>query len=484
MTIKKPKFILVKIKASHYDFINGNAVKYTDKAVKDGHKSWTIPFLKPNLINHDKMTKPLGRITSSSLQISDDKTEPPKYVELVVKVTDPDAIDMIIDGRYLTVSVGSRSDRIICSECGTVINEEGLCEHKKGSYNEDGKQIYWLIDQIEYTECSYVNDPADPYAKIYQINIGDGWLDYKEFLDSNYSYLEDNMPIADAKLSAATRNKLPDSAFCYVVGTGDNKVRKFPAHDAAHVQNGLARLNQADLPSAAKQKVLACLKRKAKRFNVKVSDELETLDPAFRLDDEFTAEEIEAMNKFFEANPKVDELEDEIPDEPENTPEVKDVNSMKKNELVDHYNKVVEEKDEAIKARDEKIVSLTDELQRKDTILIERENEVNKGIDDNVLLAKNYKDALVNNIVDLKMTKNDKKEDLVKKYSERSVASLLDTLVDLRNEKHSGNDEVNGVVVDPTLQDTNTNPENINNGQNDSQEDWDPFKAENATEVE
>jgi len=70
--------------------------------------------------------------------------------------------------------------------------------------------------------------------------------------------------LIEAKLSSAARNKLPDSAFC---GPG----RSYPAHDAAHVRNGLARLSQfgARMPAATRAKVLGCLRSRASKFGIK-----------------------------------------------------------------------------------------------------------------------------------------------------------------------------------------------------------------------
>jgi len=71
----------------------------------------------------------------------------------------------------------------------------------------------------------------------------------------------------EAKLSYARREKLPSSAFC-----GPN--RTYPAHDAAHVRNGLARLSQfgGKLKPTVRARILGCLKRRAKRFNVEVGE--------------------------------------------------------------------------------------------------------------------------------------------------------------------------------------------------------------------
>lgn len=91
----------------------------------------------------------------------------------------------------------------------------------------------------------------------------------------------------EAKLTYAKREKLPSSAFC-------GPKRTYPAHDAAHVRNALARLSQfgGRLKASVRARVLACLKKRAKRFNVEISETIsgklcllrydETLDSKLR----------------------------------------------------------------------------------------------------------------------------------------------------------------------------------------------------------
>jgi hypothetical protein len=73
--------------------------------------------------------------------------------------------------------------------------------------------------------------------------------------------------IQEAKLTYAARQKLPATAFC-----GPHK--SYPASDAAHVRNGLARLSQFGhrLKPAVRAKIHSCLVSRAKRFGVKVSE--------------------------------------------------------------------------------------------------------------------------------------------------------------------------------------------------------------------
>jgi len=74
----------------------------------------------------------------------------------------------------------------------------------------------------------------------------------------------------EAKLTYAKREKLPSGAFC-------GPKRTYPAHDAAHVRNGLARLGTFGkrLKPAVRATILACLKRRAKRYKIEVSETIE-----------------------------------------------------------------------------------------------------------------------------------------------------------------------------------------------------------------
>ena len=83
------------------------------------------------------------------------------------------------------------------------------------------------------------------------------------------------------KLSSKDINNLPDSDFAYISpgGTKDSEgkttprsLRHLPIPDAAHVRNALARLNQTDIPPAAKKSALAKIKKKAKELGVQVSE--------------------------------------------------------------------------------------------------------------------------------------------------------------------------------------------------------------------
>lgn len=507
-----PDSIQIKLKATHFNFVNKNAVCYTDSAVKEGASSWVIPYQRPQLIVHNKQTDPIGRIIAFNITHTDSLSEPPDYIELTAKITDSAAIEKVMDGRYNTVSVGSKSSKVICSECNQNIIEDGLCAHKKGALNTKGKRVHWIIDQLEYVECSFVNEPADEYACIDQIDIGHGFMPYKEFLDHRETLIsellmEDKlMDVTDKKLSYASRQNLPDSAFCYVVGSGEQKVRKFPAHDAAHVRNGLARLTQAKLPDSAKSKILGCLKRRAKRFSIKVTTDfvtqealtyIDSVDSTSGLNDTWTAEEIKAIDQLFIDNPEFDNLPEEKKDNVDSTlpvvpVETQDADKMKKDELLDAYNKLQEDfaktqedSKKSLEDKDNKIKQLEDQITKIQTILTEREDEVNRYLDQTADLERRLRDSIVQNIIDLKKPDNkEENESLKVKLVTRTLESLIDSLSDLRNieTKSEGSIESTDKVNDPTTQKVEK-PTQLEDEK--TKDPWSVFSKDNRTvEVE
>lgn len=106
----------------------------------------------------------------------------------------------------------------------------------------------------------------------------------------------------EAKLTYAQREKLPESAFC-----GPN--RTYPAHDAAHVRNGLARLGTFGkrLSPATRASILRCLKSRAKRYGIEVGETIEGKIVLAKFDDELPKEtrdkwlkEIEETRQWYE----------------------------------------------------------------------------------------------------------------------------------------------------------------------------------------
>jgi len=474
--------ITVGIHATHLDYINDNNLFYTvDAIVNGGGESWVDPYKRPQLLHHDSKRDAVGRINSYSIEdtaVFDG--EPNNYIKLNVDITDKDAIGKIVKGIYLTCSVGSSTDKVRCSICNQSLTTDGLCEHDKGAVY-DGKKAYWIIDNITYKENSFVNNPADKFSRIVSIDLGNGPVAYDTFLEDKESiltnfFMEDNMT-KKGKLSTDDRAKLADSVFC-----GPN--RSFPAHDEAHVNAGLKLLNDSELDESIVNKIKSSLYRKGKRFDIEPQDsELESIPDLliFRMDDEFTEDEVTAITSFFDEHPDSDLPvydEDEQTDDNQDEAVTYDIANHdeiikgKKDEIISYcdfllkeYNKMTET---VTKLTDDN-KSLNDSLSEKDTILNSKEDEINKLLDDNAIQTVDYKKAIIDNILDYKNI-TDNRDDEINKYDARKIDSLLDTLNDFRSDTTSSIPRVNNnTLTDSSESDNDEGNEDPTNHDDEDQ---------------
>tara|TARA_B100001250_G_C19810434_1_gene795446 strand:+ start:1635 stop:2981 length:1347 start_codon:yes stop_codon:yes gene_type:complete len=187
---EKPDSIIITIDATHAGYKNKNFFYYDPQSMKYAvqQDTWTKPFAKPLLKNHDLESEPLGRVQAARYI---DTMDGKGYTQLDVKVTDSEAIDKILDGRYLTVSTHGapmkdadlRHNFVQCSVCGTNLNQDEWCGHSRGQMYEDedtGREMvcFWKVGAMDYKEVSIVNNPADndgsTAAQITAVSMIDG----------------------------------------------------------------------------------------------------------------------------------------------------------------------------------------------------------------------------------------------------------------------------------------------------------------------
>lgn len=203
---KAGKGLKVTFAASHAGMVNGNDVMYSPGGMKDCSHTWVWPQRRPIQVHHDDQADPIGRVItarysgyadkdvaeghSDALSIFKDNfrltrdnvvdiakgLEDAKVLdqmdwrgvgELVLEgiVTDADAIEKILDGRYQGVSITQRPQQAFCNICGQDWVKEGPCDHERGEKDEEsGRRMYLVVGDTDYSEISYVNGPADRHA--------------------------------------------------------------------------------------------------------------------------------------------------------------------------------------------------------------------------------------------------------------------------------------------------------------------------------
>ena len=203
---------------------------YSTKGQQKGIDSLTDPYPKPILKNHNQAGEPIGRFiggewqslndiasdflnsdkamldvhgafsdddpekiykTLKSLNLIDNKQWPGLgRMRVQANITDEEAIKKFLDGRYMTFSAGSTTDRHVCSICNQDWVSEGMCEHRHGKMY-DGEICVFITGDFIVLEGSVVNTPADDLSQIVSIELSDN-QESNTAVDS-YSYPEEIM---------------------------------------------------------------------------------------------------------------------------------------------------------------------------------------------------------------------------------------------------------------------------------------------------
>lgn len=194
---------------------------YSTRGQQKGIDSLTNPYPKPILKNHDQMSEPIGRFIGGEWQNLYDEasnflqssqatldihnafaSDEPERIYKTLKtfdlidnknwpglgrmrvqanINDEESIKKFLDGRYITFSAGSTTDRHVCSICDTDWAIDGMCEHKHGK-KYDGETCVFITGDFIVLEGSVVNTPADDLSQLVSMEIKDSedLLDIKD----------------------------------------------------------------------------------------------------------------------------------------------------------------------------------------------------------------------------------------------------------------------------------------------------------------
>jgi len=197
---------------------------YSTRGQQRGIDSLTNPYPKPILRNHDQSGEPIGRFIGGEWQnLYDDAKEflqssqavldihnafagddPEKIyntlkamnlienkqwpglgrMRVQANITDEEAIKKFMDGRYLTFSAGSTTDRHVCSICLSDWAQDGMCEHRHGK-KYDGETCVFITGDFLVMEGSVVNTPADDLSQQIHMEMMDSVDSEEKFTDKD-----------------------------------------------------------------------------------------------------------------------------------------------------------------------------------------------------------------------------------------------------------------------------------------------------------
>ena len=248
-----PDVLGVKIAATHAGKVTGNNGFYLPDKMQAGVSSWLLPFPKPILLHHDDEEDAIGRLEDAryvdismgfrqdfikrkdtivgdkpsdvlidaflkgelspaecidvvnnvflikDFNYTKDQSYPGLgYIEITASISDPDSIRKIIDKRYLTGSIGARTDAAVCNVCKKDwTKEDGMCEHRPGQ-EYDGVLCTLIAGNLMYDEYSYVNRPADSHSQTIEIFQNGEVKNSFNYNESNDSIPEVGFNIVDS----------------------------------------------------------------------------------------------------------------------------------------------------------------------------------------------------------------------------------------------------------------------------------------------
>jgi hypothetical protein len=170
------KNVVVRIAAIH-DCVTKNATEYHADELRASIPSWTGPYPKPAITDHNawEVSRVVGRIIKAEMGKHNGK----ECLIFTVPITDKEAAEKVIDGRYQTVSIGARVKSACCSVCGKDWAKGNFCDHNPGQYElkdpEDKESLTLctlIMGGISGHEVSFVTVPADENAMIISIDTG------------------------------------------------------------------------------------------------------------------------------------------------------------------------------------------------------------------------------------------------------------------------------------------------------------------------
>lgn len=442
---------------------------YSEAELEAGVVSWTAPFQKPIIINHDLTTDPLGRVIGATVESNEGV---PAFIKLQAAITDPVAIERVLDKRYLTGSIGAMAENVICSICGVDWGAEqtrpGLpCKHKFGT-EYDGQKAYKILKNLTFYEYSFVNAPSDQNSKILDVKqanenvavdifefepkvyqIG---LDSHEIQEFNNETLDKR--IVEAEESTFLRLK---SAFLSAGQLNSGKNYDFLSQPTTN-STELVNIGESNMPKETDDVEASELLGEQEEDILDVINASEEEDVVG--DDEVSVEEDSETEESEEEQSEETEDSQSGEDTSETTVESEENSEAESDDTEPSEESEEEapevEEDETVAEEDTEESETTEEVEAEDeTDEVESESESQELADEtsdepdvaameaeiqrltsrsNQLAAALHR-SLVERIVDAKIYRGlvevEKRAEAVESHSDRKASSLIDTLKDL-----------------------------------------------------
>jgi len=430
--------------------LTANYNNYSSKALEEALQSWVEPYPKPIILNHDLNSEPIGRVMAARM---DKETDGSSFVRLQIAITDPVAIEKVMDKRYLTGSVGGRANKAICSISGQDLAAEGeggrpvIPKYRRGQVYK-GKLAYVDMQDISFKEYSFVNQPADSKSGIRAKKTVDGEIKVE---DSNNDWIakssafilsmdeEDIYSVQEHK-SILNGLKTKESKPLYLQLKGSFLTAMAVQESENYKYNNPPLLSIQDMKDSVESQENQTMENVEKQEDIlavaeELSNSLSSIASA-------SSEEI---TKPTEEEPKQEVVEAAVEEQPASTQEISKDNSEKADE---QQEKAVdsgeaeksEETPEDVQAEPQEKAEEENSLNGEKEVATESEDsemlaKVKALEEENTKLKKALHNTLVERVVDAKIAVGiesvDNREKAIEEHASRTASSLADSLRDL-----------------------------------------------------
>ncbi len=429
--------------------LTANYNNYSTKALEEALQSWVEPYPKPIILNHDLNSEPIGRVMAAKMDKEQDGSS---FVRLQIAITDPVAIEKVMDRRYLTGSVGGRAGKALCSISGQDLAAEGeggrptLPKYKRGQVYK-GKLAFVDMQDISFKEYSFVNQPADSKSSVRTKKKVDGDIKVEDSTNdwiaksSAFVLSMDEEDIYSIRENKSILNGLKpkESKPLYLQIKGSFLTALAVQESENYKYNEASLLSNEDMIDKVKSQENQTMQNVEKQEDIlAVAEQLS--NSLSSIASESTEEVIAPVE---ETKEQVDETV--IEKEADSTQEISKDNSEKADEQVEktvdsEEAEKPQEKPEDVQALPQEEAKEEDSLNGEVEVTTESEDSevlarVKALEEENAKLKKALHNTLVERVVDAKIAIGiesvDNREKAIEEHASRTASSLADSLRDL-----------------------------------------------------
>ena len=439
--------LIIEVAAIH-EGLTSNYNNYSAIELEKALQSWVDPYPKPIILNHDLNSEPIGRVMAARMDKEEDGSS---FVRLQIAITDPTAIQKVLDKRYLTGSVGGRAAKAVCSISGEDLateDESGrpkVVKYKRGKVYK-GKIAYIDMQDISFKEYSFVNQPADQKSGVRILKQVDGKQeisDSEKWIARSNAFVlnmndEDIISISENK-SIISNMKKSESTPMYLHLKGAF-LSALSLHESENYKS-----KDSTLLSYENKDIDNCQENSNMDIDVKnddiltavqgLSEDLSTIassniEESPEVLDEASSTQENAEEKSEEDTPAIlEENKDSV--EGSVDADVQDVESKITEPTEETSSQIDDEVQEEI-VEDSELIASTSSIEQD---LLQLNDKIKLLEEENTKLKSALHRTLVERVVDSKISFNlessDDREKLIEEHSTRTASSLADSLRDL-----------------------------------------------------